>query len=151
MTRISHEDAVLFWRGHFLLGAHELRLLAHRHLLAIAAVTDIAIHTRHEPAASKDIASRLDLPNPRSLESVLQALAGKGILAGTRGPNGGYRLACEPSSISLDDILRAVSDADIGHPSAIEREPALRRAEEAFSQALRRLTVDVLVRDAEKR
>ncbi|MFZ1091503.1 MAG: Rrf2 family transcriptional regulator [Xanthobacteraceae bacterium] len=39
-------------------------------------------------------------------------LAPHGILTGYRGPRGGYRLAREPSDISVEDILRSVGSME---------------------------------------
>jgi hypothetical protein len=48
----------------------------------------------------------------RHLEPLLQVLAPHGILTGYRGPRGGYRLAREPSDISVEDILRSVGSME---------------------------------------
>jgi Rrf2 family transcriptional regulator, iron-sulfur cluster assembly transcription factor len=132
-----------------------LPLLARRQILAIAVVTDIAINARDEPARTRDVASRLNLPKPRYIEPLLQALTNKGILTITRGAHGGYRLARKPLLISVDDIVRAVTDTDgmteSKSHSVIEREIvylALRRVEGALTEALQRLTIDVLMRQA---
>lgn len=82
-------------------------VLSRRALLAIAAVADIAIHSRPLPVAAKSLAARLDLP-PRHLETLLQALVRANILKGLRGPRGGYELARERRKITAADILRAV-------------------------------------------
>jgi Rrf2 family protein len=123
-------------------------------IFAIAVVTDIAIHSRHERVTTKHIASRLNLPKPRYLEPMLGALTRKGIILCSRGTHGGYRLARKARLISADDILRALSDgASDESRSVITRQvvlPALRQAEKAFSQALQRLTVDVLVGHASR-
>lgn len=82
-------------------------VLSRRALLAIAAVADIAIHSRPLPVAAKSLAARLDLP-PRHLETLLQALVRANILKGLRGPRGGYELARERRKITAAAILRAV-------------------------------------------
>jgi Rrf2 family protein len=126
--------------------------IARIQIFAIAVVTDIAIHSRHERVTTKRIASRLNLPKPRYLESMLGALTHKGIIISSPGTHGGYRLARKARLISADDILRALSDGATNESrSVIARQvvlPALRQAEKAFSEALQRLTVDVLVRHA---
>ena len=75
--------------------------------LAFEAVIDIAYHGGAEPVQSQDIARRLGLPR-RYLEQVLQQLVRDGILAGVRGPRGGYRLARERRRITLGEIVRVV-------------------------------------------
>src|SRR5215210_2085657 len=93
-------------------------LLPHKGILAIAAVTDIALHARGRPVAAKALATRHRLP-PRHLEPVLQALVREGILKGVRGPRGGYELAREQRRITADDILRAAGTIEEpGDPAA---------------------------------
>jgi Rrf2 family protein len=123
-------------------------LLPRKGVLAIAAVLDIAMNSRGRPVAAKSLASRHHLP-PRHLEPVLQALVREGILRGVRGPRGGYELARKEADIGADEILRAagtVEDHDepsLNGSSLLENVvvPALERAEEAFSDALARITV----------
>ncbi len=86
-------------------------LLSRRGQLALAAVVDIAIHSRPPPVAAKALAARLELP-PRRLESLLQDLVHANILKGVRGPRGGYELARERRRITAASILRAVSSGN---------------------------------------
>ena len=81
--------------------------LSEKSLLAVAAVVDVAIHSRGAPVAAKALAERHNLP-PRHLEPVLQALVHAGILKGVRGPRGGYRLARERRRITVAEIVRVV-------------------------------------------
>ena len=81
--------------------------LSKKRLFAIEAVVDIAYHTGAEPVRSADISRRQGIPR-RYLEQVLQELVHKGILAGQRGPRGGYRLARERRRITVGDIMRVV-------------------------------------------
>src|SRR6516165_4214921 len=123
-------------------------ILPRKSILAIAAVTDIALNSRSRPVAAKDLASRHRLP-PRHLEPVLQALVREGILKGVRGPHGGYKLAREARRITAADILRAARTMDDGTETPIPGSslvsqvvaPALAEAENVFSSALTRLSV----------
>jgi len=131
-------------------------LLPRKGVLAIAAVIDIAHYARGRPVAAKALATRHQLP-PRHLEPVLQALVRHGILKGVRGPRGGYELARERRQITADDILRAAGTVDEAEgPTAAESLllnqvvlPALKQAEQAFSTALMRISVEDLARTAE--
>jgi Rrf2 family iron-sulfur cluster assembly transcriptional regulator len=69
-----------------------MNLLSRRSVLAIAAVVDVALHSRSAPVAAKALAARHKLP-PRHLETLLQGLVHAKILKGVRGPRGGYELA----------------------------------------------------------
>jgi Rrf2 family protein len=81
--------------------------LSKRLLFAIEAVVDIAYHAGPDPVRSGDISRRQGIPR-RYLEQVLQQLVHNGILAGQRGPRGGYRLARERRRITVGEIIRVV-------------------------------------------
>jgi Rrf2 family protein len=72
-----------------------MNLLSRRSVLAIAAVVDVALHSRSAPVAAKVLAERHKLPH-RHLETLLQGLVHAKILKGVRGPRGGYELARAP-------------------------------------------------------
>ena len=133
-------------------------LLSRRSLLAIAAVVDIALHSRPSPVAAKALASRHKLP-PRHLETLLQGLVHAKILKGVRGPRGGYELARERRRISVGEIVRtsvslSTADADdIGSRSKLLEkviEPSVRKAGESFLANLDAITVEQLCEEAEK-
>jgi Rrf2 family protein len=81
--------------------------LSRKTLFAIEAVLDIAYHAGSEPVQSREITRRQGIPR-RYLEQVLQQLVHHDILAGQRGPKGGYRLARERRRISVGEIIRIV-------------------------------------------
>jgi Rrf2 family protein len=81
--------------------------LSKKLLFAIEAVVDIAYHSGQGPVRSTDISRRQGIPR-RYLEQVLQQLVHHSILAGQRGPRGGYRLARERRRISVGEIIRIV-------------------------------------------
>lgn len=85
--------------------------LSKKLLFAIEAVLDIAYNAGSLPVQSKDITERQGIPR-RYLEQVLQQLVRAGILAGVRGPRGGYRLAKERRRITVGEITRVVALAD---------------------------------------
>ncbi len=135
-----------------------MNLLSRRSLLAIAAVVDIALHSRPSPVAAKALASRHKLP-PRHLETLLQGLVHAKILKGVRGPRGGYELARERRRISVGEIVRtsmSLSTADpddIGSRSKLLEkviEPSVRKAGESFLANLDAITVEQLCEEAEK-
>jgi Rrf2 family transcriptional regulator, iron-sulfur cluster assembly transcription factor len=79
--------------------------LSKKILFAIEAVLDIAYNAGGKPVQAASITQRQGIPK-RYLEQVLQALVRAGILAGQRGPKGGYRLARERRRITVGDIVR---------------------------------------------
>jgi Rrf2 family protein len=135
-----------------------MNLLSRRSLLAIAAVVDIALHSRASPVAAKALAARHKLP-PRHLETLLQGLVHAKILKGVRGPRGGYELARERRRITLGEIVRTsvgLSTAEPGeigsHSKLVEKivDPAVRRAGESFLTNLDAITVEQLCEEAER-
>ncbi len=76
-------------------------------IFAVAAVLDIAYNAGNEPVQSGEITRRQGIPK-RYLEQVLQQLVRDGVLAGVRGPRGGYRLARERRRITIGEIVRIV-------------------------------------------
>ena len=88
-------------------------------LFEIEAVLDIAYNAGTLPVQSGEITRRQGIPR-RYLEQVLQQLVRAGILAGVRGPRGGYRLARERRRISLGEIVRVVRSLDGGEDPLAE-------------------------------
>ena len=85
--------------------------LSKKLMFAIEAVVDIAYHAGPGPVRSSDISRRQGIPR-RYLEQVLQHLVHKGVLAGQRGPRGGYRLARERRRITVGEIVRIVREVE---------------------------------------
>ena len=72
---------------------------------AIAAMSALAeVHAQGNTLSSLQIAESRNLPHP-IVAKVLTILSQHALIHGTRGPGGGYRLAKEPSSISLLDVV----------------------------------------------
>jgi Rrf2 family transcriptional regulator, iron-sulfur cluster assembly transcription factor len=137
---------------------YDMNLLSRRSVLAIAAVVDIALHSRSAPVAAKALAARHKLPS-RHLETLLQGLVHAKILKGLRGPRGGYELARERRRITVGEIVRtamSLSTADPGDLGAnsilLERviDPAVRKAGESFLANLDAITVQQMCETAEK-
>src|SRR5215471_9894126 len=128
-----------------------MALLERSNLLVVAAVTEIALNARIRPLSSKALAARYGL-SPRHLERVLQALAREGILKGTRGRRGGYKLARHQRDITADEILRVARSAeDAADPVSPESTElsnivgrALDQAENAFAAALAHISIEDL-------
>jgi Rrf2 family protein len=129
-------------------------LLPRKGVLAVAAVIDVAMQTHGNPISAKALAARHGLP-PRHLEPVLQALVRCGILKGIRGPRGGYELAQDQRRVTANDILRAAGTVDDGDEAHAGSEllnkivlPAVAHAEHEFGNALSRISVEDMTRDA---
>ncbi|MFM7346796.1 MAG: RrF2 family transcriptional regulator [Tagaea sp.] len=81
-------------------------------LFGIEAVLDIAYNAKSRPVQASAITKRQGIPK-RYLEQVLQALVRAGVLAGQRGPKGGYRLARPADAITVAEIVRIVCTIEI--------------------------------------
>jgi Rrf2 family transcriptional regulator, iron-sulfur cluster assembly transcription factor len=134
-----------------------MHLLSRRSVLAIAAVVDVALHSR-APVAAKVLAKRHKLPR-RHLETLLQGLVHAKILKGVRGPRGGYELARERRLITVGEIVRtamSLSTADPDDLSAnsvlLERvvDPVVGKAGETFLADLDSITVEQMCETAAK-
>jgi Rrf2 family transcriptional regulator, iron-sulfur cluster assembly transcription factor len=133
-----------------------MHFLSRKSILAVSAVTDIALRAKKHGVRAKDLAARLRL-SPRHLERVLQALVREGILKGIRGLRGGYKLGRQEGQITTKDIMHAASTADPDTEGPLPDlplvkqvvTPALEQAEEACSNSFARISVADLTRSAE--
>jgi Rrf2 family iron-sulfur cluster assembly transcriptional regulator len=135
-----------------------MNLLSRRSVLAIAAVVDVALHSRSAPVAAKALAARHKLP-PRHLETLLQGLVHAKILKGVRGPRGGYELARERRRITVGEIVRTAMSLSTADPEdlgansvLLERviDPAVRKAGESFLGNLDSISVEQMCETAER-
>lgn len=80
-------------------------ILSQTAIYALKATLSLAESAVDAPVRVDDIATSLDVPR-NYLSKILHALARGGVLTSTRGPGGGFRLACPPSELRLSDIVR---------------------------------------------
>ena len=59
--------------------------------------------------ALKDVARNQDI-SEKYLEAIMKKLVKEGLVTGTRGKGGGYRLACRAEECTVGDILRATEN-----------------------------------------
>jgi len=131
--------------------------LSKKTMFAIEAVLDIAMNAGEQPVRSGDITRRQNIPK-RYLEQVLQHLVREGVLAGKRGPRGGYMLGRERRRISLGDIIRVVQqleaetepqDETVGSPLAhMVVWPTWTRLRDEVMSRMDAITIEDMVRDA---
>jgi Rrf2 family transcriptional regulator, iron-sulfur cluster assembly transcription factor len=77
---------------------------------SVKAMLDLSLQPNYGPASVTAIAARQCLPIPY-LEKLLIELRRAGLVESIRGVNGGYKLAKNPTQISLSDILIAVGES----------------------------------------
>lgn len=76
---------------------------------AVTAMMDLAMASRETPVALAEISERQGI-SLSYLEQLFSRLRRSGLVAGMRGPGGGYRLAGPAESITIADIIVAVDD-----------------------------------------
>ena len=135
-----------------------MNLLSRRSVLAIAAVVDVALHSRSTPVHARALAAHHKLP-PRYLEPLLQGLVHAEILKGVRGPRGGYELARDRWRITVGEIVRTAMSLSTADPDALDAisvllerviDPAVRKAGETFLTNLDLISVEQMCETAEK-
>lgn len=76
---------------------------------AVTAMMHLAIHDRDGPVTLSEI-SQCQGISLSYLEQLFSKLRRRGLVAGVRGPGGGYRLAQLPERVSIADIITAVDE-----------------------------------------
>jgi Rrf2 family protein len=109
---------------------------------------------------SQDIAASLKT-NAVVIRRMLAGLQSAGIIASSKGPNGGSRLARPPKQITLADVYRATESGSRFHlpeTAASERRGVtgalggvLKRAQAAFEDELDQTSLNQLLKKAAKR
>jgi Rrf2 family transcriptional regulator, iron-sulfur cluster assembly transcription factor len=136
-----------------------MNLLSKRSLLAIAAVVDVALHSKAAPVAAKALSERHKLP-PRHLETLLQGLVHAKILKGVRGPRGGYVLARERRKVTVGEIVRTAVNLSTADPNDLGSQsplmtlvidPQVKEAGAPFLANLDAISVERLCELAESR
>lgn len=74
---------------------------------ALRAMVDLAQHRENDPVSRQDISDRQEI-SADYLAQIFMDLQSAGLVAGVKGPGGGYRLLREPSLIRAGDVVRAV-------------------------------------------
>ena len=77
---------------------------------AVTAMLDLAIHGNANPVSLAEIADRQGI-SQSYLEQLFSRLRKRGLVDGTRGPGGGYRLGREAQEISVADVIDAVDES----------------------------------------
>jgi Rrf2 family iron-sulfur cluster assembly transcriptional regulator len=82
--------------------------LQNKSKLAVAALIDIALRQKDGPVALSGVGQRQRI-SQTYIEMMFKALRKSGLVVSERGPGGGYVLARPPETISVSDVLSAVS------------------------------------------
>ena len=76
---------------------------------AVTAMLDLALHYDRGPVSLAEIAGRQGI-SQSYLEQLFARLRRNGLVDGTRGPGGGYKLGRPGGSISVTDVIDAVNE-----------------------------------------
>ena len=122
---------------------------------AICGVFDLAYNGRGAPIQVRVIGERQGVPT-RYLEQIFQRLRRAELIAGKRGPGGGYRLARPATAITLRDVVEAVEGpakawlaaVPGGAPAPHRPDFLWPRLAERFAAALGETTIEALCREA---
>ncbi len=76
---------------------------------AVTAMLDLAMHNGTRPVPLSEIAGRQGI-SQSYLEQLFSRLRKRGLVDGTRGPGGGYRLLKASELISVADVIDAVDE-----------------------------------------
>lgn len=124
---------------------------------AICGVFDLAYNGHGEPVQVRVVSERQGIPT-RYLEQIFRRLRQAGLVAGKRGPGGGYNLARDASAITLRHVVEAV-EGPLG--DSLAPEPAAGATDyrpdflweqlaQRFARALDTTTFDGLCGEAER-
>lgn len=97
-------------------------LISTRGRYALRVLVDIAGRQTEDSLPLKEIAARQDI-SEKYLESIVRDLVRGGILVGTRGKGGGYRLSREPEALPVSEVLMA-AEGTLAPISCLEGEAA---------------------------
>jgi Rrf2 family iron-sulfur cluster assembly transcriptional regulator len=101
---------------------------------AVAAMTDLVLHSSGKPVPLQDVAQRLTL-SLSYLEQLFSQLKGAGLVVSTRGPGGGFVTSRPASEILIGDIIRAVEAPAEARRRARVRLPVVERPSPATAVA----------------
>ena len=87
---------------------------------ALRLMVDLTHHANGDYIALKDISERQNI-SVKYLEQIVSVLGKAGMLKSVRGPQGGYKLAKDPSEYTAGDILR-ITEGNLAPIPCLENE-----------------------------
>ncbi len=119
--------------------------VTHKGRYAVRILVDIALNGG-APMSRRELAARQGIP-PDYLAQILKPLRAAGLVAGVKGPGGGYALARDAAEIRIGEVLRAADGPIALTECTIEGTPATCRFIEtcrsrSFWEGLSRIITD---------
>ena len=103
---------------------------------ALRAMVDLALHAAAGPVARQDIAARQEI-SADYVAQLFRLLSEAGLVAGRKGPGGGYRLLRDPATITAGEILHVVEGPlAVVHCVLPADEPACNRVDRCVTHLL---------------
>ncbi len=109
----------------------QLPVKVHYATLALLAMANV--HRSGQRIGAKAIAQQHGIP-AQFLIQILQQLRASGLIHGLRGSQGGFRLARDPASITLLDVVDAICPADNQPDASSEADPLAAAAREVWCE-----------------
>ena len=114
---------------------------------------------KSDTLSAKELADASGIPLP-ILSKLLQKLGKSGFLESAYGTNGGYRLAKDPGSISVLEVIQAIDgpivlancfthDTSCGHSGRCTVKRPLRRIHEGILRLLETVSIEDMLEDSE--
>lgn len=116
---------------------------------AVNALIEIALNEQKGPVTLSDLAAMQGISLSYA-EQLFASLRKQGLVKGTRGPGGGFKLARHPEEISIAEIIRAVYDTDAGNWTKAATSAGKRAASywEQLDSKIDSFLQDITLRDA---
>jgi len=102
---------------------------------ALRVMIDFARHSGEKVIPLKDVAERQGI-SEKYLEAIVKLLVQGGLLGGSRGKNGGYRLLKDPSEITAWDVISCAENSFYAVECLSPDAPKCERAEECATLPL---------------
>jgi len=116
---------------------------------AIKAMINIALNTSKDPKTLLEISKHQGI-SLSYLEQLFALLRKSNLVAGVRGPGGGYRLSTDPENITIAQIINAInSDKEHNLPSENKDEVIWEKFSDRLCKYLETITLSSLI-DGEK-
>jgi Rrf2 family protein len=111
-------------------------MLSNKSKSCVKVLVAIASAPPHKPVTVQALSDQVHL-SVSNLESITRLLKDGGFIASTRGPGGGYGMACDPHTLTLWEVLQAVDDGLRQPLDVASMNPLIAELEQGFLQAFK--------------
>ena len=116
---------------------------------AIKAMISIALNTSKEPKTLLEISKNQGI-SLSYLEQLFALLRKGNLVAGVRGPGGGYRLSADPKNITIAQIINAINNGNEHNLSSEKKDEVIwKKFSDRLWQYLETVTLSSLIDEGE--